>query len=106
MHTMGRCLGFLKGSLGFSGLTLKTFIHTTPLFFLRSYALAAVGLFVTHPPTMGTSMRYFCGWRASSMMGTTLGRCLAMFTRSRPLRRPGAGTGVQGEARTGRGVGA
>lgn len=35
---------------------------------------------------MGTSMRYFCGWRASSMMGTTLGRALAMLTRSRPER--------------------
>lgn len=37
-------------------------------------------------PTMGTSMRYFCGCRASSMMGITFGRCLAMLTRSRPER--------------------
>ncbi len=36
--------------------------------------------------TMGTSMRYFCGCRASSMIGMTFGRFLAMLTRSRPAR--------------------
>lgn len=34
--------------------------------------------------TMGTSILYFCGCRASSMMGMTLGRFLAMFTKSLP----------------------
>ena len=31
-------------------------------------------------------MRYFWGWRASSMMGITFGRFFAMLTRSRPER--------------------
>ena len=34
--------------------------------------------------TIGTSILYFAGCRASSMMGMTLGRFLAMFTRSLP----------------------
>ena len=36
--------------------------------------------------TMPTSMRYLCGWRASSMMGMMLVRFLATLMRSRPLR--------------------
>ena len=36
--------------------------------------------------TIGTIMRYLRGWRASSTMGTMLGRFLAMFTKSRPDR--------------------
>mmetsp|Transcript_16769 Transcript_16769/g.29378 ORF Transcript_16769/g.29378 Transcript_16769/m.29378 type:complete len:231 (-) Transcript_16769:54-746(-) len=35
---------------------------------------------------MGTNMRYFIGCLASSMIGTTFGRFLAIFTRSRPDR--------------------
>ncbi|KAG5458931.1 MAG: hypothetical protein BJ554DRAFT_759 [Olpidium bornovanus] len=36
--------------------------------------------------TMPTSMRYLCGWRASSMIGMTLVLFLAMLIKSRPGR--------------------
>eukprot|EP00966_Prymnesium_polylepis_P038711 898628-Prymnesium_polylepis.1 len=36
--------------------------------------------------TIPTSMRYFCGWRASSMIGMMLARFFATLIRSRPGR--------------------
>lgn len=48
-----------------------------------------VARLVTQPPgVMAMAGQLTWGWRASSMMGITFGRCLAMLTRSRPdLRR-------------------
>ena len=43
--------------------------------------------------TMGTNILYFCGCRASSMMGITFGLFLAMFTKSLPVGDTHRGSG-------------